>query len=62
MAQDMARQAAQQAGAAAESVYNQSLEAREMLERAVVQNPLLSLLVAGAVGYGLACLVKMNRE
>lgn len=61
-AQGVARQAARQAGAAAETVYNQSLEARDVIEQAVVQNPLLSLFVAGAVGYGLACLVKMNRE
>jgi len=57
-AQGMARQAAQQATAAAGTVYNQSLEARDVLEQAVVQNPFLSLLVAGAIGYGLACLVR----
>ena len=58
----MAKQAAQQAGAAAQTAYNRTLDARQTVEQAVVENPLLSLLVAGAVGYGLACLVKMNNR
>jgi ElaB/YqjD/DUF883 family membrane-anchored ribosome-binding protein len=57
-AQTFAREAGRQATAAAETLYGQGNEMRDVIERAVVENPWPALLIAGAIGYGMACLVK----
>jgi ElaB/YqjD/DUF883 family membrane-anchored ribosome-binding protein len=57
-AQEYAREAGRQATAAAQSVYGQSGVVFDAVERTVVENPWGALLIAGALGYGLACLVK----
>jgi ElaB/YqjD/DUF883 family membrane-anchored ribosome-binding protein len=57
-AQEFARDAGRQAGAAAQGLYGQGNVALDIVERAVVENPWGAILVAGALGYGLACLVK----
>jgi ElaB/YqjD/DUF883 family membrane-anchored ribosome-binding protein len=56
-AQAFAREAGRQATAAAETLYGQGNEMRDVIERTVVENPWLALLIAGAIGYGMACLV-----
>jgi ElaB/YqjD/DUF883 family membrane-anchored ribosome-binding protein len=53
-----AQEFARQAGAAAQGLYGQGNVALDIVERAVVENPWGAILVAGALGYGLACLVK----
>ncbi|HTZ38191.1 MAG TPA: hypothetical protein VMB84_19345 [Stellaceae bacterium] len=57
-AQDYAREAGRQAGAMAQSMYGQGNEALDMVEGFVRDNVWTGLLIAGAIGYGLACLVK----
>lgn len=57
-AQEYAREAGRQASAAAQSLYGQSGVVLDAVERTVVENPWGALLIAGALGYGLACLVK----
>ena len=52
-AQDLARQARDQAG----QIYDQGSRAGRYLAHNVEQNPLVALLVAGAVGYGIAYLL-----
>ncbi|MBV8775828.1 MAG: hypothetical protein JO032_06220 [Alphaproteobacteria bacterium] len=59
-AQEMAREAGRQATAAAQNLYGQSGVALDTVERLVVENPWGAILIAGAVGYGLACLVKQR--
>ena len=59
LANDAAERAqllAREAGAAAESLYNSDMRAN--IERAVVENPWAALLVAGALGYGIARLMR----
>jgi ElaB/YqjD/DUF883 family membrane-anchored ribosome-binding protein len=56
-AQAFAREAGRQATAAAETLYGQGNEMRDVIERTVVENPWPALLIAGAIGYGMACLV-----
>jgi ElaB/YqjD/DUF883 family membrane-anchored ribosome-binding protein len=59
-AQEYAREAGRQATAAAQNLYGQSNVVLDAVERTVVENPWPALLVAGAIGYGLACLVKQR--
>jgi ElaB/YqjD/DUF883 family membrane-anchored ribosome-binding protein len=59
-AQEFAREAGRQAGAAAQSLYGQGNVVLDVVERAVVENPWGAVLIAGALGYGLACLVKQR--
>ena len=59
-AQEMAREAGRQASAAAQNLYGQSNVMLDAVERAVVENPWGAVLIAGAIGYGLACLVKQR--
>jgi ElaB/YqjD/DUF883 family membrane-anchored ribosome-binding protein len=54
--QSVAGELATQAGVAAETLYGRSTEARDYVERAVAANPFPALLIAGAIGYGIACL------
>ena len=55
---DYAREAGRQAGVAAQSAYSTGNDVLDMVESFTRQNVWGSLLIAGAVGYGLACLVK----
>jgi ElaB/YqjD/DUF883 family membrane-anchored ribosome-binding protein len=57
-AQEYAREAGRQATAAAQSLYGQSNEVLDVVESFARENVWGALLIAGAVGYGLACLVK----
>ena len=57
-AQEYAREASRQATAAAQSLFGQGNAAFDVIERTVVENPWGAILIAGALGYGLACLVK----
>ncbi len=59
--QEFAREAGQQASAAAATAYGASNEFLDVVEGAIRQNPWSALLIAGAAGYGLACLVKHSR-
>ena len=59
--QELARGAGQQASAAAATAYEASNEFLDVVEGAIRQNPWSALLIAGAAGYGLACLVKNSR-
>ena len=56
-AQDLARQAREQAGAAGEQLYEQGARAGEYLTENVKAYPATALLVAGAIGYGIAYLI-----
>jgi ElaB/YqjD/DUF883 family membrane-anchored ribosome-binding protein len=58
---EYAREAGRQAGAAAQTAYSTGNDVRDMVEGFTRQNVWSSLLIAGAVGYGLACLVKNTR-
>ena len=60
-AQEYAREAGRQATAAAQSVYGQSNEMLDVVEGFARENVWSALLIAGAIGYGLACLVKSTR-
>ena len=53
-----AMSAMREAGAAAESLYDQGSEAGDYVLRMVSNNPLPALLVAGAVGYVIASLAR----
>jgi ElaB/YqjD/DUF883 family membrane-anchored ribosome-binding protein len=57
-AQEFAREAGRQASAAAQNLYGQGNVVLDALERSVVENPWSALLIAGALGYGMACIVK----
>jgi ElaB/YqjD/DUF883 family membrane-anchored ribosome-binding protein len=57
MAQDAARQVADRATAAASTLSAQGGCARSYVSRTVEENPLTAVLVAGAVGYAVACLL-----
>jgi ElaB/YqjD/DUF883 family membrane-anchored ribosome-binding protein len=57
-AQEYAREAGRQAGAMAQTAYSTGNEALDAVEGVIRQNPWAALLIAGAAGYGLACLVK----
>jgi hypothetical protein len=60
-AQQLAREAGRQATAAAETAYGAGGDVLSIVEDAARQNIWGALLIAGAVGYGLACLVKESR-
>jgi ElaB/YqjD/DUF883 family membrane-anchored ribosome-binding protein len=56
-AQELARRAREQAAIAGDALYQQGTRAGEYLTRNVNEYPLVTLLIAGAVGYGLAYLI-----
>jgi hypothetical protein len=56
-AQDLANRAREQAGPAAQAVYDQGARAGQYMTRNVRQYPATALLIAAAVGYGLAYLL-----
>jgi hypothetical protein len=56
-AQDLANRAREQAGPAAQAVYDQGARAGEYMTRNIHQYPTTALLIAAAVGYGLAYLI-----
>ena len=56
-AQELARRAREQAGAAGDVLYRQGQRAGEYLTQNVNEYPLTALLIAGMVGYGLAYLI-----
>ena len=56
-AQELARRARDQAGAAGDVLYRQGQRAGEYLTQNVNEYPLTALLIAGMIGYGLAYLV-----
>ena len=60
-AQEIAAQAGRQVSAAAQTVYGTSNDVLGIVEGAARENLWAALLVAGAVGYELACLVKNSR-
>ena len=62
MVHDFARQARDQVGPAADKLYQQGARAGDALIRNVEQNPLLALLIAGAIGYGLSYLIPSMRS
>jgi ElaB/YqjD/DUF883 family membrane-anchored ribosome-binding protein len=60
-AQELARRAREQAAIAGDALYQQGTRAGEYLTRNVNEYPLAALLIAGAVGYGLAYLIHARR-
>jgi ElaB/YqjD/DUF883 family membrane-anchored ribosome-binding protein len=56
-AQDLANRAREQAGPAAQAVYDQGARAGQYVTRNVHEYPATALLIAAAVGYGLAYLI-----
>ena len=56
-AQELARRARDQAGAAGDVLYRQGQRASEYLTQNVNEYPLTALLIAGMIGYGLAYLI-----
>lgn len=56
-AQDLARRAREQASTAGDVIYQQGSRAGEYLSRNINEYPFAALLIAGAVGYGLAYLI-----
>ena len=56
-AQDLARRAREQAAAASDVLYQQSMRAGEYLTENVNEYPLTALLLAAAIGYGIAFLI-----
>jgi ElaB/YqjD/DUF883 family membrane-anchored ribosome-binding protein len=58
---EYARVAGQQASAAAQSAYSTGNDMLDMVEGFTRENVWGSLLIAAAVGYGIACLVKSTR-
>ena len=56
-AQDLARRAREQAAPAANAIYEQGARAGEYVTRNVHEYPATALLIAGAIGYGLAYLI-----
>jgi hypothetical protein len=56
-AQEVARRAREQGAMASDMLYQQGARAGEYLTRNINEYPLTALLVAGAVGYGLAYLI-----
>jgi len=57
MIQGAARQAGEQATQAATNLYQQSSKAGDVISRYAAEQPLTALLLAGAIGYGLAYLI-----
>jgi ElaB/YqjD/DUF883 family membrane-anchored ribosome-binding protein len=56
-AQELAKRAREQAGAAGDVLYRQGQLAGEYLTQNVNEYPLTALLIAGMIGYGLAFLI-----
>ena len=56
-AQDLARRTRDQAMSAGDSLYQQGAKAGEYITRGVDEYPFTALLVAGAIGYGIAYLI-----
>ena len=56
-AQDLARRAREQAATAGDMLYQQGSRAGEYLSRNINEYPFAALLIAGAIGYGLAYLI-----
>jgi hypothetical protein len=54
---DAATEAGKQVSDAAAKTYAQGAQAAEYLSRNTVEQPLLALLVAGAIGYGIAYMI-----
>ncbi len=50
-------EAGKQVGGAAAEAYRQSVRAGEYVSRNTAEQPLLALLIAGAVGYGIAYMI-----
>jgi hypothetical protein len=61
-AQELATATGRQASAAAQTAYNTGNDMLGQIESAARENIGLALLIAGFVGYGLACLVKSARS
>ena len=61
-AQDLANRARQQAAPTAQAVYDQGARAGEYVTRNVHEYPATALLIAAAVGYGLAYLIHGGRH
>ena len=55
--QDAAREASNQATQAASNLYEQSSQAGDYISRYTAEQPVTALLIAGAIGYGLAYLI-----
>jgi ElaB/YqjD/DUF883 family membrane-anchored ribosome-binding protein len=60
-AQQYATEAGRQAGAAAQSAYGAGNDMLDRVEGLARENVWASLLIAGALGYGLACVIKNTR-
>jgi ElaB/YqjD/DUF883 family membrane-anchored ribosome-binding protein len=60
-AQEYVREAGRQAGAVAQTAYSQGSDLIDTVDGFVRDNAWGSVLIAAAVGYGLACLVKNSR-
>ena len=56
-AQELAQRVREQASMATDALYQQGTRAGEYLSRNVNEYPLAALLIAGAIGYGLAYLI-----
>ncbi len=56
-AQEMARQTGRQARAVAETAYRQGTDVIDVIEDAIREYPFGAVLIAGAIGYGMARLV-----
>jgi ElaB/YqjD/DUF883 family membrane-anchored ribosome-binding protein len=54
---DLAKRAREQAAPAAQAVYDQSARAGEYVARNINQYPITALLIAAAIGYGIAYLI-----
>jgi hypothetical protein len=50
-------EASKQIGDAAAKLYHQGVQASEAMSRNTAEQPLLALLIAGAIGYGIAYLI-----
>jgi hypothetical protein len=57
LVQGAARQAGNQATRAATNLYQQGSRAGDFITQYAVEQPVVALLVAGAIGYGLAYLI-----
>ena len=60
-AQDLARKARDQAVAAGDTLCKQGTQASDYLAARVSENPLTAVIIAAAIGYGLALMMR-NRE
>ena len=58
--QDAAIKAARQVGDAAAKTYEHGARAGEYVSRNTTEQPLLALLIAGAIGYGIAYMIHRN--